>query len=91
MVTRIVYVELLDEGVEVWRPVEAVDDGDTFVLPVTAPEGEHWAFSPGSRVRCELELVVARREAQHARADRRAAYERRLVEAVEAPAVRAGP
>jgi hypothetical protein len=54
MVTRIVYVELLDEGVEVWRPVEAVDDGDTFVLPVTAPEGEHWAFSPGSRVRCEL-------------------------------------
>jgi hypothetical protein len=66
MVTRTVYIELLDEGVEVWRPVEAVEDGDAFLLPVTAPEGEHWRFAPGSRVRCELrelsdgpELVVA--------------------------------
>jgi hypothetical protein len=52
--TRMVYVELLGEGVEVWCPVEAVVDGDAFVLPVTAPEGERWRFAPGSRVRCEL-------------------------------------
>jgi len=53
MATRIVYVELLDEGVDVWRPVEAVEDGDAFLLPATAPDGEHWRFSPGIRVRCE--------------------------------------
>jgi hypothetical protein len=51
MTTRTVYVELLGEGVDVWRPVEAIADGEAFVLP------------PGSRVRCELSdgeaLVVA--------------------------------
>jgi hypothetical protein len=52
--TRTVYVELVDEGVNVWRPVEAVEDGDGFVLPMSAPDGERWRFPPGSRVRCEL-------------------------------------
>jgi hypothetical protein len=52
--TQTIYVELLDEGVDVWRPVEAVRDGDAFRLPVSAPEGEHWQFPPGSRVRCAL-------------------------------------
>jgi hypothetical protein len=54
MATRTVYVELLDEGVDVWRPVEAVEDGESFLLPTTAPAGERWRFAPGSRVRCEL-------------------------------------
>ena len=54
MATQTVYVELLGDGVDVWRPVEAIEDGDTFVLPLTSPEGERWRFPPGSRVRCEL-------------------------------------
>jgi hypothetical protein len=49
-----VYVELLDEGVDVWRPVEAEAETDDIVrLPDTAPSDEHWAFGPASRVRCE--------------------------------------
>jgi hypothetical protein len=52
--TETVYVELLDEGVDVWRPVEATrEDDDVVRLPNHAPIGEHWAFPPGSRVRCE--------------------------------------
>jgi hypothetical protein len=53
MATRTIYIELLDEGIHVWRPVEAVERGDAFVLPPTAPEDERWRFAPGSRVRCE--------------------------------------
>lgn len=49
-----VCVELLDEDVEVWRPVGAeLEDGEVFRLPLTAPDDERWAFPPGSRVRCE--------------------------------------
>jgi hypothetical protein len=49
-----IYVELVDEGVEVWRPVAAIDEGDgVFRLRSDQPEGEVWAFPPGSRVRCE--------------------------------------
>lgn len=54
MTTRTVYVELLGEDVDVWRPVEAIEDGEAFVLPPTSPEGERWRFRPGSRVRREL-------------------------------------
>jgi hypothetical protein len=36
-----IYVELLDEGVTVYRPVEATPDRDgTFRLPATAPADE---------------------------------------------------
>jgi hypothetical protein len=52
--TTTVCVELLDEGIDTWRPVEAIADGDCFVLPHSAPDGEHWRLAPGSRVRCEL-------------------------------------
>jgi hypothetical protein len=52
--TVTVYVELLDEGVDVWRPVEAEREDDGVVrLHSDAPEGETWAFPPGSRVQCE--------------------------------------
>lgn len=54
MATQTVYVELLGEGVDVWRPVEAeAETDDIFRLPHPAPEGEAWRFPPGSRVRCE--------------------------------------
>lgn len=50
-----IYVELLDEGVETWRPVAAVDEGDgIFRLTSDQPEDEAWAFPPGARVRCEV-------------------------------------
>jgi hypothetical protein len=54
MQSKVVYVELLDEGVEAWAPVEAEQiDSDTYVLPARAPEDQQWAFPPGSRVVCE--------------------------------------
>ena len=54
MTTRPGYAKLLGEDVDVWRPGDAIEDGEAFVLPPTSPEGERWRFRPGSRVRCEL-------------------------------------
>jgi hypothetical protein len=50
-----IYIALLDEGVDVWRPVQSqrLPDG-TFLLPDHSPDGETWAFPPGRRVTCEL-------------------------------------
>ena len=54
----IVYVLLLDEGVDVWRPVEAVPlGGDRYRLLPTRDydrEIEVWEFLPGSIVIVEL-------------------------------------
>jgi hypothetical protein len=48
-----IYVELLGEGVEVWRPVTAlVERNGIFRLPDEQPDGERWAFPQGSRVVC---------------------------------------
>lgn len=57
MTTETVYVELLDEGVTVWRPAEAEVLGHDRYR-ITAPADynsvlETWAFAPGSVVRCE--------------------------------------
>jgi hypothetical protein len=50
----VVYVRLLDEGVDVWRPVPAVDLGDgRYELAATEdydPTIETWEFVPGSVV-----------------------------------------
>jgi hypothetical protein len=49
-----VYMPLLGEGVDVWRPVEATALGGSHYRVRTAmPEGEHWAFPPPKFVRCE--------------------------------------
>ena len=57
MSTRTVFVELLDEGTAVRRPVEAEElgDGRYRLLPTDGydPELETWAFLPGAVVRCE--------------------------------------
>lgn len=46
-----IYVELLGEGVDVWRPVSAVRLGsDVYRLPEETPDDEHWAFPPGAAV-----------------------------------------
>jgi len=40
--TQTIFVELLDEGVVVYRPVEATSDpGGVLRLPATAPADEH--------------------------------------------------
>jgi hypothetical protein len=52
--TATVYVPLLGEGVDVWRPVTATLDRDgAYRLPDREPDGEAWVFSPGTLVRCE--------------------------------------
>jgi hypothetical protein len=53
-----VYVSLLDEGVDVWRPVSAEHIGDD-VYRIAGeppdPEDEKWQFLPGQHVRCRLQ------------------------------------
>jgi hypothetical protein len=49
----LVYVALLGEGTEVWRPVAAAPVSATvFRLLGTVPEEESWQFPSGSNVRC---------------------------------------
>lgn len=62
-----IYVPLLDEGTDVWRPVEALRVAeDVYFILGTMPGDEVWAFPPGSKVRCkrrhfnfEVEQLVA--------------------------------
>lgn len=55
--TTTIYVRLLDEGTEVFRPATAHDlGGGVFkVLPSPDydPQDEKWEFVPGTLVRCE--------------------------------------
>ena len=50
-----IYVALLNEGTDVWRPVDAIPLGnDLFLIPkeTAIPEDEEWEFRPGQEVRC---------------------------------------
>jgi hypothetical protein len=50
----VILVELLDEGVECWRPVAAQRlSEDTYRIVDPVPEGETWQFQPGQIVRCK--------------------------------------
>lgn len=51
--TQTIYMPLLDEGVDVYRPVQAhpIND-DLFLVTGNVPDGEMWAFPPGLVVRC---------------------------------------
>lgn len=53
----VVYVRLLDEGTDVWRPTTAREVGSaTYELLPTSdyvPSDETWEFQPGTTVRCE--------------------------------------
>lgn len=53
--TRTVYVKLMNEPADAWRPVIARHVADhVYELPQTRPDpGEVWEFPPGSTVRCE--------------------------------------
>ena len=54
-----IHVELLDEGVECWRPVEAerLNDG-TYRITDSCPDGETWAFARGDVVRCRQQSTA---------------------------------
>jgi hypothetical protein len=50
-----VYIALLDENVDVWRPVQAEHvGGDLYRLAGERPDDEVWPFSPGDVVRCQI-------------------------------------
>ena len=57
MNTTQIFVALVDEGVEVWRAVNAVHvDGDVYSIG-SQPydrEIERWHFEPGEQVVCEM-------------------------------------
>jgi hypothetical protein len=58
--TMTVYVSLLDEGVDVWRPVSAEQVGeDTYRIIGEAPDpdDEKWEFLPGQLVRCRMQQL----------------------------------
>lgn len=50
-----IYVKLMDEAVDVWRPVDASLEGDNMyrLADTPMPTEEVWEFQPGSVVRCE--------------------------------------
>jgi hypothetical protein len=53
-----IYVALLDEGIDVWRPVEAQKlSPDTYLIVDQDYDRaiERWEFEPGTVVRCRKE------------------------------------
>jgi hypothetical protein len=53
-----IYVALLDEGIDVWRPVEARRLApDTYLIVDQDYDRriERWEFEPGTEVRCRKE------------------------------------
>ncbi|HEV2293587.1 MAG TPA: hypothetical protein VGR35_07010 [Tepidisphaeraceae bacterium] len=57
-----IYVALLDEGVDVWRPAPAwkIDDSTYIILRPDDydPDDEKWEFPPGSTVICEPKAIT---------------------------------
>ena len=56
-----VYVFLMDEAVDVWRPVPSERaSGDTYILGeiegVAVPDDEGWEFPPGTRVKVAMRV-----------------------------------
>ena len=49
-----IYVALVNEGTDAWRPVKATSlSNDTYRVEGAMDEDEEWEFSPGTTVRCE--------------------------------------
>jgi hypothetical protein len=56
-----IYVSLLDEGTDVWRPVEAVhvrDDMYRIISSNLNPKDERWQFVSGDVVRCQSHVFA---------------------------------
>ena len=60
-----VFVRLLNEGTDVWRPARAerlLDSAFRLLAPTNyEPEDEEWEFPPGSMVACELRTIGGER------------------------------
>jgi hypothetical protein len=55
-----IYVPLLNEGTDVWRPASAEHIRENvYRITGEAPEGEQWKFSPGQLVRCRQQKLSA--------------------------------
>jgi hypothetical protein len=53
-----IYMPLLNEGTDIWRPVEAAPVGpDNYMVEGDMPDDEEWMFAPGSLVRCQLRTL----------------------------------
>ena len=60
MAVQTVYVALLNEAVNVWRPVEAKHiEADLYRLTGPIVDGEEWEFKVGNVVRCEMRVLSA--------------------------------
>jgi len=57
---KMVYVALQNEGVDVWRPVEAEALGDSLyrLADAAGSEAEDWEFPRGAIVRCEMRTLA---------------------------------
>ncbi|MDQ3687015.1 MAG: hypothetical protein M3430_15675 [Acidobacteriota bacterium] len=52
-----IYIALLNEGTEVYRPVQALlanDDAYLIISDSPTPEDEHWQFSTRDIVKCKV-------------------------------------
>ena len=60
--TEQIHVALLNEGTDVWRPVQAEKVADNvYLIPASIDPnamGEKWEFAPGSRVFCQHRKVA---------------------------------
>jgi len=55
-----IYVSLKGEGVDVWRPVEAIEEEAGIFRILSEPKKEEdWQFPSGSRVRCEKRKLAS--------------------------------
>lgn len=54
MTSSTIYARLLDEGLDVWRPIaaEKIDDITFEIAPQQCPADEAWEINPGDQVRC---------------------------------------
>jgi hypothetical protein len=51
-----IYIYLLNEGTDCWRPVDAKRISNNCIKIISVnpdPEDENWEFQPGAIVRCE--------------------------------------
>ncbi len=60
--TEEIYIALLDEGVDVWRPAPAWKIADATYIILRPddydPDDETWQFPPGSTVICEPKTIT---------------------------------
>jgi hypothetical protein len=58
MRTTTIFMQLLNEGTDCWRPVNAQEREGVFEILGIMPAGEEWQFAPGKQVRCRPNLFA---------------------------------